>query len=139
MSVIIYVVIIALALFWLWNLFGLGETILSDSQLYELFVQEKVQKFEVSDGKIYLTLQNMPDGQLEAVASMTDVESFRSEMGQLIRQQHEAGILLAYDWGQTETITPMDYVLPAFIVGIILLLIWFILMMTIMNKTYERF
>ena len=122
LGVFVYIAIIALALFWLWNLLGFGDQGLTDSQVEALFRKEQVKSFEIENGTIYLTLHETFDGKAQVTGSMTDVESFRSELGETIRAQHEAGVIESYDWGQTDPITPMDFVLPAFLVGIVLLL-----------------
>ena len=134
-GVLIYAVIIVLGLIWLWNLFGFGSQELSHSQVEELFRNQQVKEFAVADGTIYLTLHTPYKGELEVTGSMSDVESFRREMGDTIRQQHEAGVLESYDWGKTETVTPMDYVWPLLIVGLVLLLIWFVMMGRINSRS----
>ncbi len=135
LGVIVYIAVIALALFWLMNLFGFGDHSLTDSQVEALFRNEKVRSFEVEEGTIYLTLHEEYDGSLQVTGSMTDVESFRQELGETIRQQFEAGIIESYDWGQTDIVKPMDYVLPLLLVGIVLLLIWFIMMSRINSRS----
>ena len=135
LSVILYISIIALALFWLMHLLGFGEKMLTDSQVVELFRKEEVKEFGIADGTIYMTLHHKYDGSLEVAGSMTDVESFRAEMGGLIRQQAEAGIIESYDWGEKNIVTPMDYVLPLLIVGLVLLLIWFLMMSRINSRS----
>lgn len=134
-SVIVYVAIIALALFWLLNLFGFGDQSLTDSEVEMLFRTEQVRSFEIADGTIYLTLHDKYDGKTQVTGSMTDVGSFRREMGETIRLQHEAGILESYDWGETVTVKPMDYVLPLLLVGAILLLVWFVMMSRINSRS----
>ena len=134
-SVIVYVAIIALALFWLWNLFGLGDQSLTDSEVETLFRTEQVRSFEIADGTIYLTLHDKYDGKTQVTGSMTDVESFRRELGETVRLQHEAGILESYDWGETDSVKPMDYVLPLLLVGAILLLVWFVMMSRINSRS----
>ena len=133
-GVLIYGIIIVLGLMWLWNIFGFGSQELTHSKVEELFRAEQVKEFAVADGTIYLTLHEPYEGNVEVTGSMSDVESFRREMGELIRNQHELGIIESYDWGKTETVTPMDYIWPLLIVGLVLLLIWFIMMSRINSR-----
>ncbi len=135
LGIIVYAGVIALALFWLLNLFGLGDKTLTDSQVEALIRNEKVKSFTVEDGSIYLTLHEEYEGSKQATGSMSDVESFRQELGETIRRQFEDGIIESYDWGETETVGPMDYVLPLILVGVVLLLIWFVMMSRINSRS----
>ena len=135
LAVIAYIAVIALALLWLLDLFGVGQTNLTDSQIISLFRDEQVKSFEVVGDKIYLYLHEPYEGKSEVTGSMSHLDSFRSEMAETIRQQLDSGIRESYDWGETKTVTPMDYVLPLLLVGLVLLLIWFILMGRINSRS----
>ena len=135
LGVIVYAAVIALALFWLLNVLGIGDQTLSDSEVDALFRNEQVKSFAVEDGTIYLDLHKEYEGSRSVTGSMSDVESFRLEMGELIRQQFDAGIIESYDWGQTDPVKPMDYVLPLLLAGVVLLMIWFILMGRINSRS----
>ena len=135
LGVIVYAAVIALALFWLLNVLGIGDQSLSDSEVDALFRNEQVKSFAVEDGTIYLDLHKEYEGSRSVTGSMSDVESFRLEMGELIRQQFDAGIIESYDWGQTDPVKPMDYVLPLLLAGVVLLMIWFILMGRINSRS----
>ena len=135
LGVIVYAAVIALALFWLLNVLGIGDQSLSDSEVDALFRNEQVKSFAVEDGTIYLDLHKEYEGSRSVTGSMSNVESFRLEMGELIRQQFDAGIIESYDWGQTDPVKPMDYVLPLLLAGVVLLMIWFILMGRINSRS----
>ena len=127
-SVLIYVAIVAIALSWLISLFDLGRGDLSYSQVVELFEQKKVKEFVVKDQEIYLLLHEPMNGKTELVATISDAESFRSEMWDTIQAQHQEGILENYDFLPQTTVQPFDFVIPALIVGIVILLLWAIIM-----------
>ena len=127
-SVLIYVAIIVVALSWLLGLFGAGNSGLAYSDVVELFRQEKVKTFVVEDQKIYLTLHEPVNGKTELVATLSDAESFRSELWDTIQAQHQDGKLESYDFLPQSTWSPFDFVLPALIVGLVILFIWAIIM-----------
>ncbi len=127
LGVLVYIVIIALALFWIIDLFG-GPEELSYAKVVELIREEKVQSFSISEEVIYLQLKEAYNGQTEFTAPMPYVESFRAEMGEEIDRQHREGTLTDYNYYAPDRITPAEFILPALVVGLLLLLLWFILM-----------
>ena len=134
LSVIVYILILALAIGWLITLFGLGDKGLPYSQVVDLFRKEQVRSFYVADGHIYMELYEPLDGELEVTAEIADVDFFRQEMWDLISQQSDAGILVSYNFAAETQVKPFDYVAPALLVGVVLLLIWFILMVQMNNR-----
>ena len=134
LSVIVYILILALAIGWLITLFGLGDKGLPYSQVVDLFRKEQVRSFYVADGHIYMELYEPLDGELEVTAEIADVDFFRQEMRELISQQSDAGILVSYNFAAETQVKPFDYVAPALLVGVVLLLIWFILMVQMNNR-----
>ena len=127
-SVLIYVAIIALALSWLIGVFNMGGNELSYSQVVELFRQEQVKEFIVSDQTIYLTLHQPLEGKTEYATTLANVESFRNEMWETIQSQHQAGILVSYDFHPQSTWSPYDFILPMLIVGLVILVLWAVIM-----------
>ena len=98
------------------------------SEVVRLFEEEEVRAFTVSDGKIYLELYHPYQGKTEITANLANVEAFQQEMGELIRQQRESGILESYDFVPEDGFSVYDLILPLLIVGLLLLFIWFLLM-----------
>ena len=127
-SVLIYVAIVAIALSWLIGLFDMGGDDLTYSQVVELFEQQKVKEFIVKDQQIYLTLHEPLDGETDFITTLSNAESFRSEMWDTIQAQHAEGILVSYDFLPQESLNPFDFVIPALIVGVVILFLWAILM-----------
>ena len=126
-SILVYVVIIAIALFWILNLFG-GAAEVSYAQAVRLIREEKVDSFYVSEDVLYLQLKESYNGQNELTAPMAQLDAFREELGAEIDRQYAEGILSDYNYYATARITPADFILPALVVGLLLLLLWFILM-----------
>ncbi len=128
MGVAIYLVILVVLCSWLLGLFGGGTDGLAYSQVIALFENEQVKSFQVRDQKIYLQLHESYQGADSLVANLADPEVFRSQMGQLLRQQTEAGILESYDFIPDTGFNPMSLVLPIALAGLLILIVWFLLM-----------
>ncbi len=127
-SIILYLAILALIFWGLLSLFrGVGNEV-PYSEVVRLFEQEQVKEFVVANGKIYLELHNPYKGDTDLVTGLADSEAFRQEMGALIQSQSEKGVLERYDFVEQKQLTFYDLILPLLIVGLVLLLIWFLLM-----------
>ncbi len=127
-KLILYIGILALIFSLVLGIFGNFNDGLAYSEVVELFYQGQVESFYVSGGTIYLELKAPYNGQSEVEANMADVDAFRREMGELIRRQHEEGILKSYDFAAEKQFSFYDMILPLLIVGLVLLIIWFLLM-----------
>ncbi len=132
-SVILYLGILALLFSWVFGLFGGGTDNLAYSQIVDLFQQEQVKSFVVSEDTVTLYLHNPYQGKTQLVCRMADSESFRRELSALWQQQMESGVLEDYDFLPEEGFSPYDLVLPLLIAGGILLLLW-VLLMSRMNS-----
>ena len=124
LPLILYLLILALIFGWAGDLFGFGVSDLSYSQVVELFREEQVRKFVVSDDIIRLELHNPYNGETSLSANMADAESFRAELSSLFQEQTDAGILESYDFLPAQGFSPYDLILPLLIVGLILLFLW---------------
>ncbi len=127
-KLILYIGILALIFSLVLGIFGNFNDGLAYSEVVELFYQGQVESFYVSGGTIYLELKAPYNGQSEVEANMADVDAFRREMGELIRRQHEEGVLKSYDFAAEKQFSFYDMILPLLIVGLVLLIIWFLLM-----------
>ena len=108
--------------------FGMNKEDLAYSEIMELFQQEKVKSFTVHENIIELRLHEAYNGETVIRCNMADAAAFRAEIGPLLKEQTESGILESYDFLAEEPIEPMDFVMPLLISGGVLLLLWFILM-----------
>ncbi len=128
LSMILYIGILVLVFYLIFSLFAGFNDGLSYSQVVELFRTEQVKGFEVYDGSIYLELHAPYDGKTELEATLSDADAFRREMWELIQQQSASGVLEYYDFAPEDQWSFFDMVLPLLLVGLVLLVIWFILM-----------
>jgi hypothetical protein len=123
------------------NGFGHELWLIEDDELIAritMLFTTQVDAFYVADGHIYMELYEPLDGELEVTAEIADVDFFRQEMRELISQQSDAGILVSYNFAAETQVKPFDYVAPALLVGVVLLLIWFILMVQMKSNTLKN-
>ena len=96
--ILIYLLVLVLFFSWILGLVGNGGDGLSYSEIVDLFKAEQVTAFQVEDRTITMELSAPYEGKTTVKARLADVESFRSEMWDIIQQQSEAGILRYYDF-----------------------------------------
>ena len=126
-SVVIYLLILGLACAWFMGLFN-GIDDVTYSQVVELFEKEQVRSFEVKDQKMELKLHTPYNGKSTLTVVLSDEESFRQEMWQLIQAQSKSGVLESYHFLPHSESSPFDLVLPLILAGLAILLVWFLLM-----------
>ncbi len=124
LSVIIYLVGMALILTWALGIFETSTASIPYSTVVELFRQEQVKSFTVREDSITLSLYTPYDGESVVTTDLADPESFRAEMHALFLEQTDAGILQGYDFVPASEYTPYDLVLPLLMVGMMLLFVW---------------
>ncbi len=92
------------------------------SEVVDAFESQQVTSFTITDGNLEATLQD--DSVLSY--SLADTEMFWNDLGELIREQHKAGIIAQYD----ESVTPIPWwanVLPYVIIIGLFFLFWFLM------------
>ncbi len=124
LTVILYISILALILSFALGVFGDGTDRLAYSQILNLFYEEQVKSFVVEDGHILMQLHEPYQGQTELYCTLADTELFRQEMTALLQIQTASGVLESYDFRPESGFSPYSLVLPALLVGLILILIW---------------
>ena len=127
-NIIIFAVVLFLLFSWVTDLFGIGTTEMTYSQIQQLFYDKQVKSFTVDGQQIEMELHNPFNGKTELLCDLDNADLFRQEMSELLEQQLKEGILESYDFIPQKGIVPFDWVLPLLLVGGVLLLIWFILM-----------
>ena len=106
------------------GLFGGAAEDLSYSKIVELFENEQVKSFVVTEDSIYLELHQPLDDRTELRERLANPESFRAELNDLFREQTEKGILESYDFVPESKFSAMDLVIPLMLVGFVLLFVW---------------
>ncbi len=121
---LIYIAVMFLVMSWISGLFGDATDNLAYSEVVSLFRNEQVKSFEMQDDLIAMQLHTPYNGKTSLTASIGDADAFRSDMGQLIAAQDEAGVLETYTFHTPSETSPYDYVLPIVLAGLMLLFVW---------------
>ncbi len=128
LNLIIYLVGMALIMSWALGLFDGNSHDITYSRVVQMFHDEQVKSFTVSNDRIYLSLHAPFEGEKEISTDLADVESFRAEMSELLNEQLRTGVLESYDFYPDMKTTPYDYVFPIILAGVVLLFVWGMMM-----------
>ena len=123
-----YILILALVFSLVSSFLSGNRQSIAYSDLVQLFEEEQVQSFYVSGDIITLNLYHPYKGETELKTAIADTDAFRREMWDLIQAQRAAGILESYDFEAEKAFTVYDLILPLLIVGLVLMIIYFLLM-----------
>lgn len=126
-TLVVYIGILVLAFSWMLGVFDVRDDGLTYSQVVELIRKEQVRSFVVEDHYIQLNLHAPIEGKRQLTAKLADPAGFRQEMGTLLQEQIDAGILEAYDFIPEKESSPYEYIVPIVIAGLVLLIVWMIL------------
>ena len=126
-SILLYVLILALVFSFLIRVLQPQNDGLSYSQVVSLLEDGKVKAFVVQGDTITLQLSEPYAGKTMLTAALSDVERFRQEQWDTIQQQVADGTLESYDFRSGRTVSPYDWVIPLTLAGLIVLLVWFLL------------
>ena len=127
-SILLYVLILALVFSFLMRVLQPQNDGLSYSQVVSLLENGKVKAFVVQGDTITLQLSEPHAGKTVLVAALSDVERFRQEQWDTIQKLSAAGTLESYDFRNGREASPYDWVIPLTLAGLIVLLVWFLLM-----------
>ncbi len=127
--VLIGILIVATASLW----DNIPEEKLVFSQVVEMFQNEQVRQFEVDEENNLTMLVRVatPDGtagETYVTYQLRDINLFLNELGELIRTQHEAGIIEAYDYPPPYEIPWWVSLVPYAIVIVLLIVMWMFVM-----------
>ena len=98
---------------------------ISYSDMRQLFVEEKVQSFVISDTRLTATLKD----QTTATCRLHDVQLFFDDLNDLVVEQYEKGIITQYDYPAAPGTNWLQVLLPY-----VLAIMAFILLMNVMTR-----
>ena len=98
------------------------------SEMLQMFREEKVKSFTLQGGALTLTVRSDGDETKTVTTTVGDTEAFHKDLDELIDDQYARGVLTSYDYPQTPGAPWYRTVLPYVLVGLGLLLVWFLLM-----------
>ena len=128
LSVVLYLLILAVALSWLSGIFSSTGNSIPYSRVLQLFRQEQVESFLVQGDQITMVLYSPYNGKTTVSTTLGDPEGFLDEMAPLLQEQSDAGILTSYDVVAGEGWSAFELILPIIIAGVVLLFVWAMMM-----------
>ena len=128
LTAVLYLIVLVLLFSVITAIFGNHMDDLSYSQVIALFQEEQVKSFTVQDNTIRLVLHEPYDGKTKLTCNLADPEGFMSQMQGVFAAQTASGVLESYDVVPESELSPFDFILPLLIVGVVLLLLWFLVM-----------
>ena len=100
----------------------------SYSQVRQLFEEEQVKEFRITNHTISMILNAEVDGDTSLTGNIPSVNIFYEDLHELVESQYEQGIITQYDYGTGEGTGWWTYWAPALVVGAVLfVVIWMML------------
>ena len=121
---ILYLLVLVAAFAWLSEAFQTNVNQIPYSEVVELFRREQVKNFVVDGDVIIMNLYTPLNGETTITSTLADLEGFNQQMGDLLTQQVESGVLEYYHYLPEEGFSPYTLILPLLVVGLILLFVW---------------
>lgn len=122
--VILYVILLIGFLAMLIGMFTDKSDELQYSEIVRLLKDNKVTTMEINGNTVELTLtEAYKNGKTEVAGTLAYPEQFLSEYAELLDQNVQSGVL-KYHVTEKQGISPYDYIIPALIVGAVLLFVW---------------
>ncbi len=124
-----YALILVILLATVFSLTGNSKTTdVTYSEILDLFEAKQVESFVISGNELYLYLRAPYKGQTEIGRNLRDVDLFYQDLGDLIREQKDAGILTEYDDNEGFVAPWWLSFLPYLIVMGVLGVLWYVMM-----------
>ena len=127
MNAIVYILILALAFGAIWMIFGNITDKLAYSEVIGLLEKGQVSELDLEGDVLRLELNAPYNGEDSLKVKIADPDAFWAETETLRKTQSAAGTLKSYDRVAGRKVSPFSYVVPALLVGVVLLVIWAIL------------
>ena len=127
-GILFYAIVIALIL-WAVSAFqgSRREGYVSYADMVSYFQQEQVTRFQVDEDSV--VAMTLADGSLRYHA-LASLELFHADLGQLIQEQREAGVLTDYEYQQRHELPQwLLVVLPAVVSVVLVMVIWWLMAM----------
>ena len=120
-SFVFLVLIIVLCASWLWQT-ETRSTQLDYSQVRQLFIQEKVERFTIdSNYNLTMTLREARDDSVKTLRyRLFDFQLFYDDLNELVQSQYAKGILTGYDYPPPETTNWLELLLPWIMMALVL-------------------
>ena len=120
--------VIALCVGWLWQTDSRGEQ-MEYSQVRQLFLQERVESFDIdTGGTLTMQLREPVDGSEVIHYELYDFQLFYDDLNDLVQQQYADGIITGYDYPEPMRTSWLAELLPIVLVALLFGGMWYFLM-----------
>jgi cell division protease FtsH len=105
-----------------------GEPATPYSDVVDLFQQENVESFTVNGNILSMQLYNDYNGEKTAAARLYSVELFRDDLGELITNEYNRGIIKSYDYAPAASAPWWAMFMPYILIFVVLGVMWYFMM-----------
>ncbi len=127
LSFIFLALIIAMCASYLWQS-STQTAKMEYSQVRQLFVQEKVESFEISNNTLTMNLREKVNGSKTVVFELYDFDLFYDDLNPLVVQQYNDGIIESYNYYADHSTNWLALLLPYVLVAVVLGGIWYFML-----------
>lgn len=97
------------------------------SQVRQLFEQEKVESFQISDNTLTMNLREAVNGSKTATYELYDFTLFYDDLNTLVQRQYSEGIITSYDYHADHSTNWLELILPYVVVAVMFGVLWYFL------------
>ena len=97
------------------------------SEVRQLFIQEKVESYAVSDYTLTMKLRQPLNGRETVQYELYDLDLFQDDLWELIQQQEQKGLITQYDYQATHSQGLLQTLLPYLMMALMFGLMWYFL------------
>ena len=105
-----------------------GDASLPYSTVIDLFQQENVESFSVDGNTLTMNLRSEYNGSKTAVSRLYSVEIFRDDLGGLITNEYNRGVITSYDYAPAASAPWWAMFVPYILIFVVLGLMWYFTM-----------
>ena len=122
-TLVIYVAVLGLLFAWISGAFSERNNQVSYDQILMLIKENHVNSIQLQGTEIRMSLKNPYNGKTEVAGIVAYPELFLSTVGPEL-EANQVQLTIA----QSDPVSPYDWILPLLIVGLVMLVLWFLLM-----------
>ncbi|MDY3282679.1 MAG: ATP-dependent zinc metalloprotease FtsH [Dysosmobacter sp.] len=97
------------------------------SEVRQLFIQEKVESYSVSDYTLTMKLRQPVNGRETVQYELYDLDLFQDDLWDLIQQQEQKGLITHYDYQAAHSPGLLQTLLPYLMMALMFGLMWYFL------------
>ena len=98
------------------------------SEVVQLFEQEQVKSFTVSDQTLTMKLRSEIRGSTTAVYELYDFDLFYDDLNDLVQQQRKSGVITTYEYHADHSTNWLVLILPYLLMAVVMGGLWYFIM-----------